>query len=260
MSKLPDVEFPPELARYRRQLLLPELGVAGQRRLGGATVLVVGCGALGSAQLQLLCRAGVGRLRFADPDRVALDNLHRQLLFDEADARRGRPKVEAAAEHLAAMNSTVVLEALRLRVGADNITDLLQGVDLVLDASDDLHLRFVVNDACVRNGVPWIYGGVEGSGGMVLEVEPGAGPCLRCLFPEPAPGTGPPPVFGPAPVVVGSLQAALALRRLAGARSRPGRLLLVDTWAASWRQVEVAADPLCDCCAQRHFSYLAEGL
>lgn len=248
-----------DLERYSRQIMLEELGEAGQERLGRAAVLVVGCGALGSAQLGLLCRAGVGRLRFIDPDRVELGNLHRQLLYDERDVAAGRPKAEAAAAHLAAVNSGVVLEPLVERAGPGNIAGLLAGMDLVLDASDDLRLRYLLNDACVRAGLPWLYGGVDGAGGMLLAVEPGRGPCLRCLWPDPPAPAGPPPVFPPAPVLVGAQQAALALRRLATGEPLPGRLLLLDAWQASWRALQVERDPHCRCCGARRFDFLPGG-
>ena len=172
------------MSRYQRQIQLPELGEAGQQALGRATVLLIGCGALGSTSAAILARAGIGHLRLVDRDRVELINLHRQLLYDEQDAASGAPKAEIAARKLRAMNSEVKVEGLVADVDTENIRALLRGVDLVLDGTDNLETRFVINDACIQSQTPWVYGGVVGTSGMMLPIIPGSGPCLRCLLPD----------------------------------------------------------------------------
>ncbi|MBI5544102.1 MAG: HesA/MoeB/ThiF family protein, partial [Deltaproteobacteria bacterium] len=145
--------------RYARQVQLPQIGARGQERLSRATVAVVGCGALGCALAELLARAGIGRLKIADRDLVEPTNLQRQLLFDEADAAAGTPKAHAAAARLARINSQISIEAHAIDVGPGNVERLLDGVDLALDGADNAETRYLLNDACVKLRLPWIYGG-----------------------------------------------------------------------------------------------------
>ncbi len=172
-------------ARYAKQVLLKELGSAGQQKLAAAAALVVGCGALGSVQSQLLVRAGVGRVRIVDRDVPDLENLHRQILFDEDDVAARWPKADVAGRKLPKANSTVAVETRVMEVTAANIDGLVADVDLVLDATDNFEARYLINDACVRHHKPWIYGGVIATAGMTMTIVPGRGPCLRCLLPEP---------------------------------------------------------------------------
>ncbi len=250
--------------RYARQLVLAQIGPHGQARLHQSSVLVVGAGALGSRQAELLARAGVGRLRIADRDFVQLDNLPRQALFDEEDARLGRPKAEAARRRLAQINREVAVEPMVIEVTARNIESLLTGVEVVLDGTDNPETRYLVNDACCKLGIPWIYGGVLGTRGVVLPVRPGVGPCLRCVFPDPpAPGTlatcdrvG---VLNTAPALVATLQATAALRWLLGAACERSELVAIDLWEGSFRTVPVDRSPDCPCCVGRRFDFLEPG-
>ena len=179
------------VSRYHRQILLPQVGPDGQRRLGEATVLLIGCGALGTVIAEQLTRAGVGRLRICDRDIIELTNLQRQVLFDEADARAGTPKAVAAAERLARVNAQVHVEPHVIDVHSGNIEDLIEGergaprAGLILDGTDNADIRYLINDAAVKQGVPWVYGGCVGTSGRAMAIVPGASPCLRCLFPEP---------------------------------------------------------------------------
>lgn len=239
-------------ARYAKQILLKELGSAGQKKLADAAVLIVGCGALGSVQAQLLVRAGIGRVRIVDRDVPELDNLHRQILFDEDDVEARSPKAEVAGRKLPRANSTVVVDARVLEVTADNIDELAADVDLVLDATDNFQTRYVINDACVRRKKPWVYGGVIATSGMTMTIIPGRGPCLRCLFPRP-PDDGTVPtmetegVLGTAPVTVAALEVTEAIKLLAGAPPREG-LLMIDVWTGSFQTVPVLRDENCPAC------------
>ncbi len=231
--------------RYHRQTLLPQFGAEGQARLAAAPVLVVGCGALGSVLADQLVRAGVGYTRVVDRDVVEITNLQRQVLFDEADARDGAPKAIAAARRLAAVNSSVVIEPIIADVHARNVEEIA-GVgeaggawkaDLILDGTDNVETRYLLNDVSIKHGVPWVYGACVGTEGRVMLVRPGKSPCLRCIFPEP-PGPGELPtcdtagVLGAASAVVASLQVAAALahwstqrttRKMLFCRSMSGR-------------------------------------
>jgi len=249
--------------RYARHELLQVLGAEGQARIRSGSVLLVGCGALGNAAASALARAGVGRLHLTDPDRVELSNLHRQILFNEDDVADQRPKVRAAAELLTRINSEVDVIADQVRVGPDNIMALVHSADVVVDATDNLPMRYLINDACLKAGKPWIYGGVVGTTGMSLTVRPGQGPCFRCLFPEPpAPGVVPDPadvgVLGTLPVVVGSLEATEALKLLVGASGQQAGLVCVDLWTNQLQRIPVQPDPGCPACALGRYDFLPD--
>ena len=248
------------LERYSRQVRLPEVGRQGQRRLGQSRVLLVGCGALGSVLANSLVRAGVGELTVVDRDLLELHNLQRQVLYDEQDVAAGLPKAEAAARRLRRVNSTVSVSALVQDVTAHNVEGLVAGAHLVLDGTDNLETRYVINDACVKAGTPWIYGGVIGTNGMTMNVLPG-GPCLRCVFPTPPPAGSLPTcetagVLGTAPAVIASLQATEAIKILCGAETPASGLLSVDLWGRRFQQVEVLRDEACPTCGRGQYDFL----
>jgi len=248
-------------SRYSRQETLPDWGSAGQERLRRATVLIVGCGALGSHQAQLLARPGVGRLVAADRDVPEYHNLPRQTLFDEDDVAAGLPKAVAAARKLRRANSEIVVEERVVDVGPSNIEALLAGADLAVDGADNFETRFLLNDACVKLGKPWIYGGVVGAEGMTMVVRPGVGPCLRCALPEP-PAAGSLPtcetagVLNAAPALIAALQVAEACKLLLGVEPAAG-MTHVDLWRARFRSFAVARQPKCPCCGERNFVFLS---
>ena len=177
--------------RYSRQERFAGIGIAGQQRISQSRVAIVGCGALGSAQAELLTRAGVGHLRVIDRDYVEFSNLQRQFLFDEADAAEGRPKAVAARTRLLAVNSGVEVEAAVADLTALNAGDLLSDVDLVLDGTDNFETRYLINDFAVSHDVPWVYGAAVGSYGIKMAVVPGRTPCFRCVYPDPPAGSQP---------------------------------------------------------------------
>ena len=247
--------------RYARQRILPELGEEGQRKLGLGSVLIVGCGALGGFQAELLTRAGVGRIRLVDRDRVDWSNLPRQILYTERDAAEQAVKPEAAKRRLEAVNSSVAIEALAIDVGPESIEGLLDGMDVVLDATDNFETRYVLNDACIKHGKPWVYGGVLGTVGMVMPVLPPDGPCLRCLIPDPPepgayPTTATAGVLSTAVAAVASFQITAALRILTGAPPSPIKLIHINVWENSFELNSVKKDENCPCCVERKFEFL----
>jgi molybdopterin/thiamine biosynthesis adenylyltransferase len=249
-------------SRYSRQSRFAPLGEEGQRRIRAARVAVVGLGALGSVQADLLARAGVGSLRLIDRDFVELSNLQRQTLYDESDAAEGLPKAIAAARRLARVNSEVQIEPLVSDLSPGNIEEALERTDLILDATDNFETRYLINDFAVREGVPWIYGAAVASYGLKLAIVPGLTACFRCVYPESPRGAQPTceteGVLGPVTAAIASLQAADALKILAcGRDSIAARLTTIDVWTGHIRQTAPPArDPDCPCCAAREFPHL----
>src|SRR5438270_10104506 len=222
------------LERYSRQMRFYGIGPAGQRKLANARITLCGCGALGTVLANALVRAGVGHLRLVDRDFIETSNLQRQVLFDEHDVAENLPKAEAAARKLAAINSSVYVEPVVTDIDRTNILDLVQDADLILDGTDNFEIRYLINDAAVKLGKPWVYGGCIGSHGQTMTILPGETPCLRCVF-EAAPGPGEAAtcetagVVAPAVAVIASLQSAEALKLLAGRREAVNRdLVYID--------------------------------
>ena len=242
-------------ARFDRQVRYAPLGEVGQARLAEASVLLVGVGALGGVLAQNLTRAGVGRLVLCDRDLVELSNLPRQVLFEDAHAARGEAKVTAALESLERIGGPTRLEGHVTHVDASNLPELAAGCDLVLDGTDNLATRYLLNDLACREGVPWIYGGVVGSGGLVLPVAPGHGACLRCVFPDPPPPGSLPTcdtagVLPPAVGAIASLQAGAALRLLAAGPDDAfaPKLLQLDVWSGSALALDAPRRDDCPAC------------
>ncbi len=245
--------------RYHRQRIVPEVGDSGQRTLAASRVLVLGLGALGSVAADLLARAGVGHLRLVDRDVVELTNLQRQTLYAEADV--DQPKAEAAAKRLAAVNSDIEIEATAKDFNSRTCTDLLHRVDLVVDGTDNMETRLLLNDACLQLGIPWIYGGAIATNGMVLPVVPDEGPCFRCMVPNaPAPGTLPTcdtaGILNTASTAVASLQVTLALRQLVG-HPLPPKLYVFDAWTMEFQKLDLKRRTDCPACVRHEYEFLA---
>ncbi|MBI3475964.1 MAG: ThiF family adenylyltransferase [Acidobacteria bacterium] len=249
--------------RYSRQVLFAGIGAAGQKRLLQSRVVLVGCGATGSAVASLLARSGVGMLRIIDRDYVEPSNLQRQSLFDENDARESLPKAIAATRQIARFNSQVVVEPHVEDLTPANVAALLDGVNLILDGTDNFETRYLVNDFAVKNSLPWIYAAAVGSYAVTLNILPGETACLACVFPDPPRGTvetcetaG---ILNSAVNLVASLAATEALKFLTGTRSKMRRTLLSwDVWQNERAEI-AAATPRTGCraCGLRDFIHLA---
>ncbi len=249
-------------SRYSRQARFLPWGEQGQAKFGAARVAIVGCGALGTVQAEILTRAGAGTLRIIDRDILELSNLQRQFLFSEADVAEGTPKAVAAARRLAAINSEVALEPVVADLSPSNAADVLEGMDLILDATDNFETRYLINDFAVRENIPWVYGAAVSSYGLKLAVIPGVTACLKCVYPEPPRGVQPTcetaGVLGTVTATIAALQAADAMKILAcGSEGFLARLTTVDVWTGEIRQIAPPArDPRCPCCGLRNFVHL----
>jgi len=238
--------------RYSRQTLFDPIGEEGQRRLQAARALIVGCGALGTAQAEALCRAGVGRLRIVDRDFVEPSNLQRQTMFTERDAAERLPKAIAAASHLREINSDIEIEPQIADVNYSNIEQLIDGCDVVLDGTDNFATRYLVNDACVKHNVNWIYGAAVGSYGVTMTILPHQTPCLRCVFEETPPAGSAPTcdtagVIMPIINIVAAVQVSDALKLFTGRiEDLHGSLMQFDVWRNDWRKI-APGSPRPDC-------------
>ncbi len=245
--------------RYSRQTILGHIGPKGQQQLLAANVVVIGCGALGTNVANHLTRAGIGTIRLVDRDLVELNNLQRQTLFDETDV--GKPKVLAAAEKLRKTNSEITIETTVKDLNSRNIEELVQGADIVLDATDNIPTRMLINDACVKHDIPWIYTGAIQDKGMMMTIMPD-GPCFRCLMPE-LPPTGALPtcelagVLNTIPAIMASIQCTEAYKILMKKEAAVDRRLLnYDVWEHRFQAIELEKDPDCACCGKKEFTYL----
>lgn len=252
--------------RYSRQERVLGIGPEGQRAIGASTVLVVGLGALGTHAAATLARAGTGRLLLCDRDLVDEGNLQRQVLFTEADARSGAPKAIAAAAALRAANSTIAIEPFVAHCNLDFLESLPTKPDLVLDGTDNFATRYLLNDWCRREGLPWIYAGAVGREGASMVVLPD-GPCLRCIWPEAPQGAdvgtcetvG---VLEPAIAAVTAFQTAEALKWLAGRREAMTHgIFTCDVWRGSYATIggSTARDPACPACRGERYPALEDG-
>ncbi len=247
--------------RYSRQTLFAGIGAEGQRLLAGASVAIIGCGAMGSALANNLARAGVGRLRLIDRDFVEVNNLQRQTLYDEDDAANATPKAVAAARRLRAVNSVIAIEPLVSDFTAENALEVLDGMDLALDGTDNFEARYLLNDACLKLGIPWIYNGVIAAYGVTMTVIPGDTACLRCAFPErPLPGTTPTcdtaGILNGIVAAIGGVAATEALKLLTGSDRLARGLSWMDLWENYSERIELPRQPDCPACAQGDYEYL----
>ena len=243
----PTVLSPEELERYDRQLRIEGFGLEGQLKLKKARVAVIGLGGLGCPASIYLAAAGVGHLRLVDNGRVELSNLNRQVLHWDKDL--DKLKVESAAEKLRELNPHVNIEAIPIELDEGNILDLLEGVDLVIDGLDNWRTRFLVNEACVKLGIPFVHAGVKGFYGQMTTILPGKGPCLKCIIKGEPPEEALFPVLGPTPAVLACLQAIEAIKLLVGlGEPLVGRLLVFDGLRMRFEEIIVRRDENCPVC------------
>ncbi|MEP6715019.1 MAG: ThiF family adenylyltransferase [Terriglobia bacterium] len=248
--------------RFSRQIRFTPFGADGQAQLGNALAVIAGCGALGTVQASLLARAGVGTLRLIDRDYVEESNLQRQLLYTEADVSAGLPKAEAARRHLKDVNSALKIECFVGDLNPESAGDMLDGADVILDGTDNFETRLLINDYCVREGVPWIYGAAVGSYGIAMPVIPGRSACFRCIYPDPPSGVQPTcetaGVLGPVTSLIGSIQAMEAMKVMAGRAADVRHVIFTaDLWSGPVRESAMPdRDPDCPACGHREFTWL----
>lgn len=249
--------------RYSRQILFPGIGAKGQSRLSKSRAVIIGCGALGSSQAEALARAGVGRLRIVDRDFVEASNLQRQTMFTENDAIERLPKAAACVKRIGLINSDIEAEAEVLDVNNSNIEALIKDCDVVVDGTDNFATRYLINDACVKHKINWIYGAAVGSYGVTMTIRPGITPCLRCVFEE-APPAGSSPTCDTAGVimpiisVVAAVQVTEALKLLTEQLDKlHNSLMQFDVWTNEWRRINLKT-PMKDCvtCGQGKYETL----
>ena len=236
-----------DLARYHRQIILPELGEEGQKKLRRATVLIVGAGGLGSPVSIYLACAGIGRLILVDFETVDISNLNRQILHWEENI--GEKKVLSGERKLRSLNSTVEVIPRATKLTAENAADLLDGVELVMDCLDTMDSRFILNETCFQKKIPFVHGGLRGLMGEVTTIVPGETPCLECLFPRRPEKTEPFPVIGATAGLVASVQVMEAIKLLAGfGKLLTGRMLYIDGGKMEFRSIQMKQNPDCRIC------------
>jgi molybdopterin/thiamine biosynthesis adenylyltransferase len=251
------------LERYSRQIIFPGIGEAGQHALLQARVTIIGVGATGSVLANALTRAGVGSLRLVDRDFVELNNLQRQLLYDEEDVAAMLPKAVAAARKLHLINSSIKIEEIVADVGPGNIVGFVSDADLVMDGTDNFATRFLINDVCVKLGKPWVYCGVVAAYGMSMTIQPHRSPCLRCVMGElPAPGSAPTcdvaGVVGPIVTLMGSIASTEAIKLLVGNGSLNTGMIYADLWEDSFERIDLGEPrPDCPTCGRAEYSFLS---
>ena len=249
-------------SRYSRQEILQNIGEEGQKKLLESSVVIIGCGALGTVAANNLARAGVGKITIIDRDFVELNNLQRQMLFDEKDV--GTPKAVAAAEKIIAINSEIEIYPVIKDLNYTNVEELLARADLVIDGTDNIQTRMLVNDVCIKNGIPWIYTGAIGTSGMSMNIIPGKA-CIRCLYPG-VPKAGSLPtcdtmgVLNTITVIMGSIETTEAIKILLGFydsdESTNSNLIVYDTWNHSFDNILVKKNEKCECCVCKNFEFL----
>ncbi|MEO1866135.1 MAG: ThiF family adenylyltransferase, partial [Pseudomonadota bacterium] len=237
----------PHVDRYARQIRFPSIGESGQVALSASTALIVGCGALGSVIANTLARAGVGCLKIVDRDFLEYSNLQRQVLYDEQDVKDGLPKAIAAANKLSKINSAIEIKPFVVDVDASNVESICEGVDVILDGSDNFEIRFLLNDVAVKHSIPWIYGGCLGADGQTMAIIPGETACLNCLMLDgpPPPGTSPTcdsfGILSPVINLIASLQSMEAMKVLSGNRKSISPYLTVASlWESEIRQMDMS--------------------
>ncbi|WP_192930125.1 ThiF family adenylyltransferase [Alkaliphilus pronyensis] len=248
--------------RYIKQINFNGIGKAGQEKLNMGRVLIIGCGALGTVVANSLARTGVGFIRIVDRDYVEVSNLHRQILFDELDAEKSVPKVEAAKAKLKKVNSLIEVEAIIKDVNSITIEKMVENIHIIIDCTDNFKTRFLINDISFKSKIPWIYGGAIGSTGVVKSFIPGKTGCFRCMLEAPPPaGTFPTcdtaGVINTTTGMVGMLQANEAIKYLAGKENEmDNKMVYFDLWENTFERIELREKKACKCCKSNMYQYL----
>lgn len=249
--------------RYKKQIILPDFGEIGQEKLLNSKVAIVGIGALGTVAANNLARVGVGTIKLIDRDYVELSNLQRQMLFDEEDIELGYPKAIAAANKLKKVNSNINILPFVEDLNRENIEGLIKDVDIVIDGTDNFETRFLINEACVKHHIPWVYAGVVGTNGMTMMIIPRETPCFRCMMEEiPPPGSMPTcdtaGILGTVSNLVASLESTEVIKYLMGAKDKLiKKLIYIDAWEGSLKTIDIQkTDDNCPVCDQKVFEFL----
>jgi len=250
--------------RYLRQIMIKAIGREGQLKLAESRVLLVGCGGLGTPVANILVRGGVGFMRIIDKDMVELSNLQRQSLFEEKDIEDNLPKATAAFRRLKKINSEVKVEAVVNELNPGNAADYIKDVDLILDGTDNFETRFIINNGAVKYRIPLIHGGVAAACGTVMNILPGEGPCLECIYPQPpapenqltARTVG---VLGTITSLIGSIQANEAIKYLTGNKDKMMKgMLYIDLWDNTFESINISRRQDCNCCVKNEYRWLVQ--
>jgi adenylyltransferase/sulfurtransferase len=244
--------------RYARQRILTEIGEKGQIKLNEARALIVGCGALGSVIAEHLARAGLGGLRIVDRDTVEIENLQRQILYDERDI--GNPKAISAEEKLSLINSEITIQGVVADLNPKTAPDIFADIDVVVDGTDNMQTRYLINDICVNRKIPWVYGGAVATYGMTMNIIPDETACLMCAFPQ-IPKAGSLPtcdtvgVLNTVPSIIASIEATEAMKIILGKKySRD--MIVYDVWNHNFQRIKLKRNLDCICCAHHEYEYL----
>ena len=241
------------LNRYRRQILVKELGEKGQYILSEKHVVVIGGGGLGSNSADILVRTGIGSIEIIDNDLLDLTNLHRTSLFNEEDI--GKPKCQILEEKLQQINSEVTVRGVKKRITKENIESVVKLADIILDGTDNMETRFLINEVAVKSNIPWIYAGVHSTVGMVMGIVPRLTPCLKCMSHSIVDNkTGEIPVLGNLPVIIASIQCTEAMKIFLG--KQLSGMIMYDIWKQRFEQIDIKRNPECICCGKEQFELL----
>ncbi len=241
--------------RYKKQLLVKEFNEKGQRTLAQSKIIIIGAGGLGSNSANLLARTGVGTIEIIDEDLVELSNLHRTTIFTEEDI--GKPKSIVLEEKLIRVNSEITITGIQKKATKNNIEKLVDNADLIIDGTDNMETRFLINDASIKNNIPWVYGGVAGTIGMTMGIIPGKTPCIRCISQNiSSSSTSGQGTFSILPSIVASIQCMEAIKILLS--EKPSGLIIYDIWKQCFEQMIIQRNPACSCCGKHSFEFLEE--
>ncbi len=244
--------------RYSRQILLRNIKAIGQKNLSNSNVVIIGCGALGTTIANNLVRSGIGNIRIVDRDIVELNNLQRQNLFDENDI--GFPKASTAAEKLRKINSDIKIDYIVDDVNYENIENIIRNMDVVVDGTDNMLIRFLINDACTKHSIPWVYGGAIETQGMTMNIIPDKTPCFRCIVKD-LPEAGSLPtcdtvgVINSIPVIIASIESTEVIKILIG-KDINKKLLVYDVWKHDFHAINIKKKNYCKCCVKHDFEFL----
>jgi len=241
-----------DLERYRRQIIVKEFGKQGQETLHNKHIVIIGGGGLGSNSSEILVRLGIGRIDIVDDDSVERTNLHRTSIFNEEDL--GRFKCQILEEKLQKINSEITIRGFQQRVTKENILSIVKNADIILDGTDNMQTRFLINDISIKNHIPWIYAGVYSTVGMIMGIRPKKTPCFKCISQNIPEKTGEIPVLGNLPITTASIQCTEAIKLLLG--KQLSGLIIYDIWKQQFEQINIQKNPTCSCCEKEIYESL----